>query len=148
MPTSNCDPAMAQHTVRSQRLTLGIPLDLAPGEYQVLVGMYQAGTDGFTQLKERGGGRLCAPSTTITVTPASQPPVTQHELSTHFNNQAILLGVDYDTGLDNRLRLLTHWQLAPVTATVTIQDAAGNDNRGAVHVAGGPGRAEVLQPDL
>jgi hypothetical protein len=119
------DPAMAQHTVRSQRLTLGIPLDLAPGEYQVRVGMYQANPGGFTQLKERGGEDF-APSTRIMVTPASQPPATQHELGTRFTNQAILLGVDYDTGLDNRLRLLTHWQLAPVTATVTIQDAAGN----------------------
>ena len=119
------DPTMAQNTMRSQRLTLGIPLDLTPGEYQMRVGMYQAGTDGFTQLKESGGADF-APSTTITVTPASQPPVTQHELGMHFNNQAILLGVDYDTGLDNRLRLLTHWQLAPVTATITIQDVAGN----------------------
>ena len=119
------DPAMAQHTVRSQRLTLGIPLDLTPGEYQVRVGMYQADTGGFTQLKESSGVDF-APSTTITMTPTGQPPVTQHELNTHFTNQAILLGVDYDTGLDNRLRLLTHWQLAPVTATVTIQDAAGN----------------------
>ena len=118
------DPAMAQHTVRSQRLTLGIPLDLAPGEYQVRVGMYQATPAGFRQLKERGGEDF-APSTSIKVTPASQPPVTQHELVTHFTNQAILLGVDYDTGLKDRLRLLTHWRLAPVTSSVTIQDAAG-----------------------
>jgi hypothetical protein len=116
---------MAMNEVRSQRLTLGIPLDLTPGEYQVLVGLYQAGANGFTELKERSGVDFM-PSASITVTPASQPAITQHEMGTHFANRAILLGVDYDTGLDNRLRLLTHWQLGPVTATVNLQDAAGN----------------------
>jgi hypothetical protein len=119
------DPAMAQDEVRSARLTLGVPLDLAPGDYQVLVGMYQAGANGFIQLKERSGAEF-APAATIRITPAHQAPVTQHAFYARFANQAVLLGVDYDTGVQNQLRLLTHWQLAPVSATVTVQDAAGN----------------------
>jgi hypothetical protein len=119
------DPRAAKNEVRSQRLTLGIPMDLAPGNYQVLVGMYQAGANGFTQVKERSGVDF-APSASITVIPASQPPITQHAMGAHFSDQATLLGVDYDTGLDQRLRLLTHWQLAPVSATITAQDSAGN----------------------
>jgi hypothetical protein len=118
------DPATRQNEAHIQRLILGMPLNLTPGDYQVLVGMYQAGAEGFIQLQERSGVAF-APAASITVTPSSQPAITQHALDVHFSNQAILLGVDYDTGLNDRLRLLTHWRLAPVTSTVTIQDAAG-----------------------
>ena len=87
--------------------------------------MYQTGASGFTALKERSGVDF-APATSVTVTPTRQSPVTQHEIGFRFANRAILLGIDYDTGVDNQLRLLTHWRLAPEAVSVIVQDVTGH----------------------
>jgi hypothetical protein len=119
------DPTMALDEQRSRKVTLGIPMDLSPGAYSILAGAYQVLPDGFSALKERGG-EVFAPSGSVTVTPGEQAPVTLQPMHVQTASGAMLVGVDYDTGLAGKLRLLTHWQLSPYTSTVTVQDAMGN----------------------
>jgi hypothetical protein len=124
------DPTMQVGEVRTQRLTLGVPLDLYPGEYRIIVGVYRNAMGAPTALKEQNGADF-VPTAPVTVVSASLPPITQHPLqasgvASGGHAGATLIGVDYDTGVPGQLRVFTHWQLSPVSATVVLQDAAAN----------------------
>jgi hypothetical protein len=109
----------------SQQVRLGIPLDLMPGTYEVLVGAYRTESGKFVPLAASDAATP-RPVVTINVLPATQPPVTQHPLAQPFPNGAVLVGVDYDTGIPGRWRLLTHWQLPARPVTISIQSASGD----------------------
>ena len=120
------DPATPLNQWQSQRLALGVPLDMAPGAYKVLVGMYQSGPAGFAALKERSGDEFAA-AAQMTVVPASQPELSMHTLGWVAGNQSTLIGVSFDTGIPGRLRVLTNWQLSDISGTFSLQDAAGSE---------------------
>jgi Protein of unknown function (DUF2723) len=120
------DTVLPQNQWQSQRLALGIPLDLTPGAYSILVGMYRSEPAGFVALKERGGGEY-AQAATVTISPASLPAVTMHPMAQPPGNTPSLIGVDYDTGIPGRLRVLTHWELATISATYMMQDSTGRE---------------------
>ncbi|MCL5998373.1 MAG: DUF2723 domain-containing protein [Chloroflexi bacterium] len=122
------DPAMQADEVRSQRVRLGIPLDLTPGEYQILVGAYRQESAGFVALQERSKSDFVTASPVI-IAPTCQQPITQHPISpSAFNDPSDpdLVGVDYDTGVGGQLRVLTHWQLGTLSSTVNLFDREGN----------------------
>ena len=115
------DPAVPASEVSARKITLGIPLDLSPGTYTLLIGAYQTRQSAFAALKERSGEDFVSAGV-VRVIPTNQRPVTCHPMDMRFISGAKLVGVDYDTGVVGRLRLITHWQLATRSITVTVQD--------------------------
>jgi hypothetical protein len=111
-------------TAGSQRLSLGIPVDLDPGVYAVLIGAYQRTPDGFMPLQNSDGSEY-AQASAITVLPTAQEPVTQHPIGRIFDSGPVLLGVDYDTGIPDRMRVLSHWKLAAKSVMVQVVDEQG-----------------------
>jgi hypothetical protein len=110
-----------------RRVVLGIPLDLSPGAYPVLVGAYRATESGFVQYRTPDGADFAAVGT-LHVTPATWPPATQHPLGDAWGQmpqQPQLIGADYDAGLPGRLRVWTHWRLGRSAIEVGLTDAAG-----------------------
>jgi hypothetical protein len=103
----------------TRRVVFGLPLDLELGAYDLVIGAYRPSETGFVQYKTTDGIEFVA-SKRIEVLPASQPPATQRERSDRN-----LIGVDYDTGIPNKLRLLTHWRLPNQKQTIIVQDANG-----------------------
>ncbi len=131
------DPQGEVDVWQSRQVRLGIPLDLTPGMYEVLVGAYRtelgkfvtlAATDiafpkGFIALNPFGKAtNLVA---VVHISPAAQPPLTQHPLAQPFPAGAVLVGVDYDTGIPGKWRMMTHWQLPSRPLTISIQSADG-----------------------
>ncbi|BCX05809.1 MAG: hypothetical protein KatS3mg053_3747 [Candidatus Roseilinea sp.] len=110
-----------------QRVVLGIPLDLLPGTYDVLVGAYRPTASGFVQYRNTRGAEF-VPVASLTVVPASLPPATQHPLGSigePIGQQPRLIGVDYDAGIAGRLRVWTHWQLGRSATEVTLMGTDG-----------------------
>ncbi len=110
-----------------RRRMLAVPLDLEPGDYDVLVGAYRAANGAITQFADAGGAQFVRRAT-LTVTPARQPAATQRPTLRECVSpcaQPHLIGVDYDLGVPNRIRLWTHWKLGVNAQTVTISSAAG-----------------------
>lgn len=103
----------------TRRVVFALPLDLELGAYDLVIGAYRPSETGFVQYKTTDGIEFVA-SKRIEVLPASQPPATQRERSDRN-----LIGVDYDTGIPNKLRLLTHWRLPNQKQTINVQDANG-----------------------
>ncbi len=123
------DPSMAVGEVRSQRVTLGVPMDLPPGRYPLLVGAYRSDGSGFEALPDQNGADY-APAGQVDIQPASAAPVTRRPMNTRLGDTSVpemptLAGVDYDTGIPGQVRLLTHWRLAAMTTTVQVQSAEG-----------------------
>jgi hypothetical protein len=112
------DETMPNKT-HTRRVVFALPLDLELGAYDLVIGAYRPSETGFVQYKTTDGIEFVA-SKRIEVLPASQPPATQREMSDRG-----LIGVDYDTGIPNKLRLLTHWRLPNQNQTITVQDANG-----------------------
>lgn len=111
-------------TAGSQRLSLGIPVDLDPGVYAVLIGAYQRTPDGFVPLQNSDGSEY-AQASVITVLPTTQEPLTQHPIDQSFDGGPVLLGVDYDTGIPDRMRVLSHWELGATSVRVQVVDGLG-----------------------
>ncbi len=118
------DPGQPVGAQRTVRLSLGIPLDLQPGNYRVLVGAYRAGAAGLVELKD-GAGVDFTPVSEVRIALSSTPAVSMHPLSVGLSDGAWLTGIDYDTGIADKLRLLTHWQSGAHPLTVTVQNAGG-----------------------
>ncbi|PJF47874.1 MAG: hypothetical protein CUN48_06435 [Candidatus Thermofonsia Clade 3 bacterium] len=110
-----------------QRVALGVPLDLSPGSYDILMGAYRLAEGGFVQYRDRRGAEFVSVATLI-VAPASLPPATQHPLGSAdgpTTQQPRLIGVDYDSGIAGQCRVWTHWRLGRSAAEVALGDAAG-----------------------
>lgn len=110
-----------------QRVALGLPLDLSPGSYDILIGAYRLAEGGFVQYRDRHGAEFVSVAT-LNVAPASLPPATQHPLASADGptaQQPRLIGVDYDTGIASRLRVWTHWRLGQSAVEAALVDAAG-----------------------
>ncbi|MFN4294408.1 MAG: protein O-mannosyl-transferase family [Thermoflexales bacterium] len=110
-----------------QRVALGLPLDLSPGSYDILVGAYRLAEGGFVQYRDRHGAAFVSVAALI-VAPASLPPATQRPLASADGptaQQPRLIGVDYDTGIAGQCRVWTHWRLGRAAAEVVLADAAG-----------------------
>ncbi len=119
------DARAGDHAV--QRVALGLPLDLSPGSYDILIGAYRLAEGGFVQYRDRHGAEFVSVATLI-VAPASLPPATQHPLASADGptaQQPRLVGVDYDTGIASRLRVWTHWRLGQSAVEAALVDAAG-----------------------
>lgn len=116
--------SLAGSTTGTKLLYLGIPTDLDPGEYAVLIGAYQRTPDGFVPLQNSDGSEY-AQASAITVLPTAQEPVTQHPIGRSFDSGPVLLGVDYDTGIPDRMRVLSHWKLAATSVMVQVVDEQG-----------------------
>ena len=117
------EPAGAYH---ARRLVLGLPMDLPPGRYDLLLGAYGLTEAGFIPYQAADGESFVVVGQ-VEVQPASWPPVTQHPMADPWGQtQAapLLIGADYDTGLPGQLRVWTHWQLGKVAAQVALADAA------------------------
>lgn len=109
----------------AKRLVLGVPLDLPPGRYTVLAGVYRQTEQGFAAHLS-AAGREYEPIGAIEVVPRRTPPITQRALELSLGPEApTLIGVDYDTGLEGRLRLWTHWRLSTQARAITLRDARG-----------------------
>lgn len=111
----------------AQRVVLGVPLDLPPGAYDLLVGAYRPTEGSFIHYRDARGAEF-VPVATLIVAPASLPPATQHPLGSLVKPAAQdpqLIGVDYDAGLPGQLRVWTHWQLGRSAVEVTPVDADG-----------------------
>jgi hypothetical protein len=105
-----------------QRVQLALPLDLDPGDYDVLAGAYRADGAGFTPLKTPAGAAFVRVAG-IVVTPASAPAATRRPALAECVTPCAapqLIGVDYDLGVPNRVRLWTHWKLADASVPVDV----------------------------
>jgi hypothetical protein len=115
------------YAFRRQMLTL--PLDLDPGDYDVLAAVYRATEAGFVQYTAADGAQAVAVAR-VHVTPAFAPAATRRALGAGCRTCAApqLIGVDYDLGVPNRVRLWTHWQLGVDTqpSPVQIRTASGS----------------------
>ena len=111
----------------AQRLTLWLPLDIDPGEYPLLLGAYHVEAGGFRQYRDAQGAEFI-PVGTLVIQPARARAATTRPMSAGVVSP-MLLGVDYDLGAPNRVRLWTHWQLDGINnakaLTVTVVNAAG-----------------------
>ncbi len=119
-------PDQTLGAVRVRRLALAAPMDLPPGEYEVLAGAYQSTPAGIVQL-QTGEGREFVPLSQMTIAPASHPPATMHPIQQPgiISTMPRLIGVDYDTGRAGQVRVWLHWQLGANAQTVSLLDAAG-----------------------
>jgi len=128
---ANADVRLTPNTppgdYHARRVVLGIPLDLPPGSYPVLVGAYRLAESGFVQYRTAAGAEFAAVGA-LNVVPATWPPATQHPLGdawSQTSQQPQLIGADYDTGLPGRLRVWTHWRLGRSATEVALMDADG-----------------------
>jgi hypothetical protein len=125
---ANADIAIAPeqplNATHVRRLALAAPMDLPPGEYDVLVGAYRSTPAGFVQYKT-ADGREFVPLSRVTITPATQPPATTHPINppSAITEMPRLIGVDYDTGRAGQMRAWLHWQLGTSAQTITLLDA-------------------------
>ncbi len=117
------EPAGAYHV---RRLTLGLPMDLPPGAYDLLLGAYGLAETGFIPYQAADGAPFVVAGK-VDVQPASWPPATQHPLADPWAQTATprLIGVDYDAGLPGQLRVWTHWRLGREAIQVALADAEG-----------------------
>ncbi|HEY3290425.1 MAG TPA: hypothetical protein VGK87_09885, partial [Anaerolineae bacterium] len=118
------DPSSAINTWHSTQVILAIPLDLTPGNYDVSIGAYRMQNGSFISLSPAEPNNA-VPPVAITVLAAKQPQITMHPLSIDVADEAVLMGVDYDTGLPGQWRLLTHWKLPTHPISVTVFNTAG-----------------------
>jgi hypothetical protein len=117
------EPAGAYH---ARRLTLGLPMDLSPGTYDLLLGAYGLAGTRFIPYQAADGAPFVVAGK-VDVQPASWPPATQHPLADPWAQTATprLIGVDYDAGLPGQLRVWTHWRLGHKAIQVALTDAEG-----------------------
>ncbi len=116
--------------VMFKRAVLAIPLDLEPGEYDVLAGAY----NGVAIYKTRDAVGFVRVGE-LTVVPATQMPVTRHSFGFEVfggtdlrsaSTMPTLIGVDYDTGISGVWRLFTHWKLGKSQRQVVVGHVKGS----------------------
>jgi hypothetical protein len=80
-----------------------------PGEYQLIVGVYQTFADGsWSRLTTRGGDTWVSLGR-VPVVPAPLVPVTRRALYQPFVDGPALVGVDYDDAFSEQRRVYLHW---------------------------------------
>lgn len=116
-------PNQDLNVVQVRRLALAAPMDLPPGDYDVLAGAYQSTPAGFVQHKA-SDGREFVPVGKVSINPATQPPATVNPIAAAgaVGNLPRLIGVDYDTGRAGQVRAWLHWQLGTSAQSVTLLD--------------------------
>ncbi len=132
------------------RQLLALPLDLEPGVYPVRVGAYRTDGSGFVQYKDALAAEFVAAGA-ITVAPASQPPATQRPMNSPcVLNCAgpLLIGVDYDLGVPNHVRLWTHFTLGESSMPVAVTLADGTPIAAARALPAASGRYASLAFDI
>lgn len=117
-------PDQTLNVIQSRRLALAAPMDLPPGDYDVLAGAYRSTLAGFLQY-QAGDGREFVPVSKVSIAPATQPPATTHPIQppSAITEMPRLIGVDYDTGRAGQVRAWLHWQLGTTSQTITLLDA-------------------------
>jgi hypothetical protein len=118
------EPADVYH---ARRLILGLPMDMSPGTYDLLLGAYGVTDAGFVPY-QTADEKTFVVAGQVTVQPASWPPATQHPLADPWGQTAtpLLIGADYDAGLPGQLRVWTHWRLGNAAIQVALTDDEGN----------------------
>jgi hypothetical protein len=102
--------------VRYARLVLPLYRDIAPGDYELKLGVYSSSEEGFEtwSLQPREGLPLNSGDSvdlaTLSVRPDETRPVTLHALDAPFKDGPTVVGVDYDRTIPGTLRLYLHWQ--------------------------------------
>ena len=102
---------------QASRLTLTPQLQSVPGDYQLILGAYEA--DGGAPLPTRDGDTRFAAGR-IELVARSRPPLTRHPTyRPDPDNERILIGYDWDTSWANDPRLYLHWRVPDGYVTET-----------------------------
>ena len=104
--------------VSFKRVGFAIPWHLPPGRYALLAGAYNGAA-----LYKTSQGQDFVPVGQLQVTPSAIAPISQHPYPFDTLRNS-LIGVDYDLGLPNQMRVWTHWQLGPLTQTVVLRNSS------------------------
>jgi len=119
------EPGEVLQTAYVQRVILGIPLDLMPGRYDVLMGAYRS-SGGHIDPYTSANGHPFERIATVTVAAATQPPATQRPLDADADpTEPQLIGLDYDTGIAGQVRVWTHWRLGTTAREISLLGADG-----------------------
>lgn len=105
--------------VEFKRVGFAIPWHLPPGDYALLAGAYNGG-----MLYKTSDGLDFVPVGQMHIIPSTIAPVTQDPYPFTTTNDS-LIGLDYDLGLQDQMRVWTHWQLGPLTQTVVLRNSSG-----------------------
>lgn len=112
--------------LRHQLIALGIPLDIVPGQLGIRIGAYRATGQGFVQYADASGAQFPVASRTLVAAP-SAPPATTRPMrwpaSCVGADRPTLIGVDYDLGIPDKMRVYTHWATG-VVASITLRSPA------------------------
>jgi len=79
------------------------------GSYQLIAGVYVTLPEGGWQRLTTEEGGETVPLAEVAVVPPAFRPVTLHPLHQPFANGLTLMGVDYDTSLEDTRRVYLHW---------------------------------------
>jgi hypothetical protein len=125
--------------VLSELVLLGVPLDIPPGPTEVRVGAYRPTGQGFVQFVEASGVQFPVVSRTLVAAP-SAPPATTRPMrwpaTCASADRPTLIGLDYDLGIPDRMRVYTHWATS-VAASVTLRSPAAAPATASLPAAGG-----------
>jgi uncharacterized membrane protein len=98
-------------SVHFARVVLPLYPTLPPGEYRATLGAYVQTAAGFEDLLPEGGdGETRVTLTELEIAPSEQRPFTLRRRSLAFENGPTLVGVDYDRGAPDVLRVYLHWR--------------------------------------
>jgi len=95
--------------VRFERLVLPLYPTLPPGRYRVTLGAYTVTDAGFETLPT-AQGETAVTLTELELAPLGRSPFTLHRQAVPFDGGPTLVGVDYDRGVPDVLRVYLHWR--------------------------------------
>ena len=102
-----------------ERLQPTLLLDCAPGDYQLVIGLY-AHRDGIYDRLHTASGEVLA-LTSVQVRPLRQPTISAHPVAHRFSNGLQLLGLDVDKSVPGQQRLYMHVRTdAAQTTPITL----------------------------
>jgi len=111
--------------VRFERVVLPVYAFLAPGQYQIVLGVYLVTDAGFEDL-EANDGAITVPLTDLELAPVTGPSYTRRRLTVPFSGGPTLVGVDYDRSVPGVLRVTLRWKgSAGGTRSVTVETPDG-----------------------
>jgi hypothetical protein len=124
-------PTYEPGEVLIDRYEFSVFLHATPGTYRLIAGVYWA-EDGAWQRLTAEDGSDAVTLTTVSIVPASLPPVTAHALHHTFRGGPTLVGVDYDDTLSESRRVYLHWRLGPRPALARLYAGRQEIARGTV----------------
>ncbi len=95
-----------------------------PGDYAFVAGAYLYAEPGAPRLTT-GGGADAVPLTSARLQPSTTRPVTRHPRFARFAGGPTLIGVDYDTGVSDQVRVYFHWAGPGAEAALQLLDESG-----------------------